>query len=191
MPPRKRTATAEAVPEPASEPRKTNGGADAYEFDVEEAPVQPKAKAAVAAVTHIPPVLTASPVVVSSKLVEVNKKLGSPPKGKDALLKLLKIARTELETLPQDVASLGSCKGSLPGHLLQPALMKHEDKDVKLHVALCLTELLRVFAPDTPFTDPQLEVRGGVGVRLSKRMMPGKQRLKRLSGAYGAFPKPL
>lgn len=94
MPPRKRTATAEAVPEPASEPKKPLGGADAYDFGMEDAPVQAKAKAAVAAVTqpHIPPpAQTASPVVVSSKLVEVNKKLGSPPKGKDALLKLLKV----------------------------------------------------------------------------------------------------
>lgn len=37
-------------------------------------------------------------------------------------------------------------------------LLRHEDKDVKLLVAICVTELFRVKAPEPPFEDKHLRV---------------------------------
>lgn len=93
MPPRKRSA--KAVLEPASEPPKHPNSGNAYDFDMEEDAPQPVAAAKMQPIVPVqraasPPVAT--PVAVVSKLVEVNAKLAAPPKGKDALLKLLKVS---------------------------------------------------------------------------------------------------
>jgi len=37
-------------------------------------------------------------------------------------------------------------------------LLQHEDKDVKLLVAICVTELFRIKAPEPPFEDKHLRV---------------------------------
>ena len=37
-------------------------------------------------------------------------------------------------------------------------LLKHADKDVRLLVAICITEIFRVMAPDPPFEDKELRV---------------------------------
>lgn len=94
MPPRKRPA--KAVLEPASEPPKEHTSGNAYDFDMEDDLPLPVAAAVTQPnIQRAPsPKLVAkvvAPVAVVSKLVEVNNKLASPPKGKDALLKLLKV----------------------------------------------------------------------------------------------------
>lgn len=90
MPPRKRSA--KAVLEPASEPPKQHTSSNAYDFDMED-DLPPPAAAAVTKpnTQRAPSPIVVTPVAVVSKLVEVNNKLVSPPKGKDALLKLLKV----------------------------------------------------------------------------------------------------
>jgi hypothetical protein len=43
--------------------------------------------------------------------------------------------------------------------LVDPSLLKHKDKDIQVLVASCISEILRIVAPDAPFTDETWEVR--------------------------------
>lgn len=42
--------------------------------------------------------------------------------------------------------------------LISPNLLAHKDKGVKAWTACCLVEILRLFAPDAPYTGQQLKV---------------------------------
>lgn len=42
--------------------------------------------------------------------------------------------------------------------LVQTNLLNHRDKDVKLLVAVCFIEVMRVLAPDPPFSDEIFKV---------------------------------
>lgn len=42
--------------------------------------------------------------------------------------------------------------------LVQIPLIKHKDKEVKVLTACCLADIIRVFAPDAPYSDDQLKV---------------------------------
>lgn len=42
--------------------------------------------------------------------------------------------------------------------LIEPNLLKHEDEDVRLLVAKCLSDIMRIAAPDAPFSDDTLKV---------------------------------
>jgi hypothetical protein len=93
-------------------------------------------------------------------LVQLCKKISST-KSKDALIKGLKQLVSILESAPQDVEALGRGGDELPRTVA--SLLHHSDKDVKLYVAVCVVNMLRIWAPDTPFDDEpdNLEVRRG------------------------------
>ena len=42
--------------------------------------------------------------------------------------------------------------------LIEPSLLKHEDEDVQLLVAKCVSDIMRIAAPDAPFSDETLKV---------------------------------
>eukprot|EP00798_Chlamydomonas_sp_ICE-L_P024089 gene24089-9663_t len=63
--------------------------------------------------------------------------------------------RTELEEAPQDVECLKTLGPTIASSLLQCS--EHSDKDVKLMSCHCLTHMLRIYAPETPFTDDELK----------------------------------
>lgn len=42
--------------------------------------------------------------------------------------------------------------------LVQSNLLKHKDKDVRLLVAACISEVMRIVAPDAPYDDETLKV---------------------------------
>lgn len=42
--------------------------------------------------------------------------------------------------------------------LIQTSLLLHKDKGVKAFVACCLADLLRLYAPDAPYTAHELRV---------------------------------
>lgn len=48
---------------------------------------------------------------------------------------------------------------SLVKALVLPALIKHKDKDVRLLTMTCIMEILRIVAPDAPYSDKELQVR--------------------------------
>ncbi|KAG1666356.1 hypothetical protein FOA52_007894 [Chlamydomonas sp. UWO 241] len=94
-------------------------------------------------------------VVDCDALRDLAKKLSNPNAkgGKDGTVRTLKAIAKELEDAPQDVGALGSASAPLAEGLLAHL---HGDKEVKLYVAECMVQLMRVHAPDTPFTDEQL-----------------------------------
>lgn len=73
----------------------------------------------------------------------------------DALLKRVRQVRTELSEMDQDAVDVNSLK-DICKELVTPALMLHKDKAVKAHVACCLADMLRLFAPNAPFTPSEL-----------------------------------
>lgn len=37
--------------------------------------------------------------------------------------------------------------------LVQPGLLTHKSKDIQIHLACCLVDIFRIFAPDAPYED--------------------------------------
>lgn len=54
--------------------------------------------------------------------------------------------------------SLEDAVGPLKNSLVKSSLLNHKDKDVRLLVAVCATEILRVLAPRPPFSDNVFKV---------------------------------
>lgn len=73
----------------------------------------------------------------------------------DALLKKLKALHTELAPLDQehfDVNSLGVVRKEL----INTSILLHKDRGVKAYTACCLADILRLYAPDAPYTETEL-----------------------------------
>nr|WJN24946.1 cohesin maintenance factor [Tranzscheliella williamsii] len=73
----------------------------------------------------------------------------------DALLKRVRQVRTELSEMDQDAVDVASLR-DVCKELVTPTLMLHKDKAVKANVACCLADMLRLFAPNAPFTPAEL-----------------------------------
>uniref|UniRef100_A0A1J3FJR8 Sister chromatid cohesion protein PDS5-like protein B n=1 Tax=Noccaea caerulescens TaxID=107243 RepID=A0A1J3FJR8_NOCCA len=88
------------------------------------------------------------------QLKELGSKLDPPPSSKDSLLKLFKEAAVCLSELEQSppAAVLKSIQPFLDA-VIKPEILKHQDKDVKLLVASCVSEITRVTAPEAPYSD--------------------------------------
>ena len=74
----------------------------------------------------------------------------------DTLLKKLKALHTELAELDQelvDVASLAPVRAQL----INTSLLLHKDRGVKAYTACCLADILRLYAPDAPYTQNELK----------------------------------
>ncbi|POR37911.1 Sister chromatid cohesion protein pds5 [Tolypocladium paradoxum] len=63
----------------------------------------------------------------------------------------------ELADFEQQEVQLDSLKG-VAASLAHRNLLQHKDRGVKAYTACCLVELLRLFAPEAPFTDDQLKM---------------------------------
>ncbi|KAI0371302.1 hypothetical protein BV20DRAFT_1120710 [Pilatotrama ljubarskyi] len=73
----------------------------------------------------------------------------------DALLKKLKALHHELADMDQehvDVPSLNHVRKEL----INPSILLHKDRGVKAYAACCLADLLRLYAPDAPYTQAEL-----------------------------------
>ncbi|CAO1613697.1 unnamed protein product [Parajaminaea phylloscopi] len=73
----------------------------------------------------------------------------------DELLKKVKSIQTELAAAESDI-DLGSLKDLNP-QLCSHQLTLHKDQAVRASVACCLADVLRIFAPDAPFSEKQLK----------------------------------
>ncbi|CAK8564487.1 unnamed protein product [Lathyrus sativus] len=92
------------------------------------------------------------------QLKELGSKLDTVPSSKDALIKLLKQATTCLAELDQ--SPLTTTRDSMNpffNAIVKPALLKHQDKDVRLLVATCISEITRITAPEAPYNDEILK----------------------------------
>lgn len=74
------------------------------------------------------------------------------------LTKRLKHAHTQLRDFDQDLVDTSSLD-DLAAQLRQPNLLLHKDKGVKAYAAACLVDVLRLYAPEAPYTPAQLKVR--------------------------------
>lgn len=72
----------------------------------------------------------------------------------------LRVLAGLLDQLPQDVNALGPAKDRdvLLDSLCEKAILHSKQKDVKMYAAACFAQLLRIYAPETPYEDKQLEV---------------------------------
>ncbi|KAF9590745.1 hypothetical protein IFM89_038058 [Coptis chinensis] len=91
------------------------------------------------------------------ELRDIGTKLEKLPTSKDSLLKLLKQAATCLSDLDQSPSPsmLGSMQPFLNA-IVNPELLKHQDRDVKLLAATCICEITRITAPEAPYSDDVL-----------------------------------
>ncbi|KZS86994.1 hypothetical protein SISNIDRAFT_420245 [Sistotremastrum niveocremeum HHB9708] len=87
--------------------------------------------------------------------LQFNDKIAGKGLTTDALLKKLKALHTELSQMDQERVDKESLTGARR-ELTSTSIMLHKDKGVKAYAACCMAELLRLFAPDAPFTAPQL-----------------------------------
>lgn len=91
-------------------------------------------------------------------LLEVGERLSKLPSSKDTLCKLLKQALALLSAMSQSIdISLQSAMEPLKTALGKSNLLKHKDKDVRLLVAACISEVMRIVAPDAPYDDDTLK----------------------------------
>ncbi|CAN8245665.1 unnamed protein product [Cochlearia groenlandica] len=88
------------------------------------------------------------------QLKEFGSKLDPPPSSKDSLLKLFKEAAVCLSELEQSPPApvLNSIQPFLDA-VIKPEIINHQDKDVKLLVASCVSEITRITAPEAPYSD--------------------------------------
>ncbi|GJN93116.1 hypothetical protein Rhopal_006161-T1 [Rhodotorula paludigena] len=71
------------------------------------------------------------------------------------LVKRLKHAHDQLRDFDQDLVDVRSLD-ALAKHLCSPQLLLHKDKSVKAYTACCLVDVLRLYAPEAPYTPAQL-----------------------------------
>ncbi|KAK2716297.1 sister chromatid cohesion protein PDS5 homolog B-like isoform X2 [Artemia franciscana] len=71
----------------------------------------------------------------------------------DELIRRLKTLAHILQTMGQDDGSLRKFT-PLAMHLAQDAFMNHDSRDVQLLIACCIADVLRIYAPEAPYIDP-------------------------------------
>ncbi|KAJ3292814.1 hypothetical protein HDU76_007122, partial [Blyttiomyces sp. JEL0837] len=72
------------------------------------------------------------------------------------LVKRLKELHTQLSHLEQGEVDLSTLQ-TIRKDLVMPSLIQHKDKGVRALTACCLAEVLRLFAPDAPYTESELK----------------------------------
>lgn len=73
------------------------------------------------------------------------------------LLRRLETLSKELVDLDQDTVDTDSLHG-VAKQLATPSLLSHKEAGVKAYTASCLVDILKLCAPDAPFTPKQLKV---------------------------------
>ncbi|KAH9968243.1 armadillo-type protein [Russula dissimulans] len=73
----------------------------------------------------------------------------------DALLKKLKNLHTQLADLDQDRIDTATL-ATVRKELIHNTILLHKDRGVKAYAACCLADILRLFAPDAPYTHNEL-----------------------------------
>ncbi|GBG74693.1 hypothetical protein CBR_g19098 [Chara braunii] len=91
-------------------------------------------------------------------LPEIAKRLSAPNLNKESILQNLKAANTMLMDIPQSASQAASAGvNACAAALAQRQLLHHRDKEVRLFVASCLSDILRVSAPEAPYEDTVLK----------------------------------
>ncbi len=95
---------------------------------------------------------------VASKAKEIGKKLVAlkSMKKKDDFIDLIRALAQLLQSSSQRSAEVKRATGDIVKALGSNDLMKHKDREVKMYVVICCFHVLRLHAPDTPFSDETL-----------------------------------
>ncbi|KAK1222320.1 Sister chromatid cohesion protein pds5 [Marasmius sp. AFHP31] len=91
----------------------------------------------------------------SKKRLSFREKLVQKGSSTDALLKKLKALHTELAALDQEQVDT-STLSNVRKDLISTSIFLHKDRGVKAFAACCLADILRLYAPDAPYTQPEL-----------------------------------
>ncbi|EKM56477.1 uncharacterized protein PHACADRAFT_207705 [Phanerochaete carnosa HHB-10118-sp] len=91
----------------------------------------------------------------SPKKLKFHDKLTTKNSTTDALQKKLKALHTELAAMDQETVDTGSFSG-VRKELVNTSILLHKDRGVKAYAACCLADLLRLYAPDAPYTRDEL-----------------------------------
>ncbi|CAN6879172.1 unnamed protein product [Brassica oleracea] len=95
---------------------------------------------------------------LSEALVNAGKNLLKPPSSTKALLHLLNEAEGQLSKLVQDpIAAVQNALRPLMKALVSAHLLRNRDSDVRVYVVSCLTEIMRITAPEVPYNDDQMK----------------------------------
>lgn len=98
----------------------------------------------------------APPAVNSKQRLQFSEKLVGKGLSTDALLKKLKALHTELSRMDQDEVETRSL-AAVRKELIAPSIVLHKDKGVKAFAAACLADILKLYAPDAPYTQDELK----------------------------------
>ncbi|KAL4078145.1 armadillo-type protein [Scleroderma yunnanense] len=91
----------------------------------------------------------------TQKKLSFNEKIVGKNLGTDALLKKLKTLHAELAELDQETIDVNSLS-SVRTQLINTSLLLHKERGVKAYVACCIADILRLYAPDAPYTQTEL-----------------------------------
>ena len=91
----------------------------------------------------------------SPSKLKFHEKLLGKNLNTDALQKRLKALQAELAVLEQDKVDTTSL-GAVRKELVNTSILLHRDRGVKAYAACCLADLLRLYAPDAPYTQNEL-----------------------------------
>lgn len=80
------------------------------------------------------------------------------PIALDTLLKRLSTLAKELEEMDQEVTDPNSLT-KVAKEVASHQLLTHKDKGVRAYAACCVVDILKLCAPDAPFTPTQMKVR--------------------------------
>jgi sister-chromatid-cohesion protein PDS5 len=91
----------------------------------------------------------------SPKKLDFNEKLAGKGLTTDVLLKKLKVLHQQLSELDQELVDVNTL-GSARKELINTSILLHKDRGVKAYAACCLADILRLYAPDAPYTHTEL-----------------------------------
>ena len=91
----------------------------------------------------------------SPKKLRFRDKLVGKGLSTDALLKKLKQLHQELADMDQEHVDVNSL-APVRKDLISTSILLHKDRGVKAYAACCLADLLRLYAPDAPYTQNEL-----------------------------------
>jgi sister-chromatid-cohesion protein PDS5 len=91
----------------------------------------------------------------SPRKLKFHEKLVGKGLATDVLLKKIKSLHVELADLDQELVDVNSL-GAVRKELINNTILLHKDKGVKAYAACCIADLLRLYAPDAPYTQAEL-----------------------------------
>nr|XP_043606099.1 protein IWS1 homolog [Erigeron canadensis] len=103
-------------------------------------------------------VTTDAEVELRQQLKEAGKQLSNPPSSVDDLLHILDQTEKLLSKVDQSPNSLMQDALNQPlKALIDKSLLKHSNTDAKVSVAACICEIMRITAPDAPYSDEEMK----------------------------------